>query len=183
LKQLAAQIEKYKPEMVKQEHIFKERRLEIESITRLIDEIDKALNILPPDTLSDYKKNLKLVDRMEKRYSSLLNKFQALKETKVKILKTLEQEEANYKARNLQCQEEALREQEKVAEQKTITENLGAEIEKIEQSKKILQQQIAEEQLTAESLRNFEKELIGDKENVSRNWFWDIFLWILMKQI
>ncbi|KAH8378167.1 hypothetical protein KR093_009809, partial [Drosophila rubida] len=145
-KQLAAQIENCKPEMDKQEQIYNERRLEIETIAQLSQDIDNAFNIVPPDMLSGYKEVKKSNDRLEKTHKSIVAKHQGLQDTKLKLQKTVEQSEASFKARSLQAEEQVAKQQQQQQEQQALIEQQSAEIEELQQSQFTLQEQLDEQQ-------------------------------------
>ncbi|XP_034475021.1 spindle assembly abnormal protein 6 homolog [Drosophila innubila] len=166
-KQLTAHIESYKSEVAKQEQIYKDRRLEIENISQLNDEIENAFNILPPDVVSDYKETLKLKDRLEKRHVTLINKHQSLQDTQVKNQNVLTQQEEKLKTLKLQCEQQDVKDQEKVAEQKALNEKLTAKVEQLEQSKKTLQNQLDEAKQTFKHLNIYVTKLSGEDANLS----------------
>ncbi|KAL7741403.1 hypothetical protein ACLKA6_013839 [Drosophila palustris] len=166
-KELAAQIEKHKPEKAKLDQIYNERRLEIEKISRLNDEIEKAFNILPPDVLNDYKEELKQKESLEKSHVELMHKLQGLQDMNVKSQKVLAQVEEKYKARKLQCEQEASKLLEKVAEQEALKEQQTGKIEQLEQCIKTLEEKLDEEQRVAEDLKIFVTKLFGEQEDLS----------------
>lgn len=146
--------------MEKQEELYKERRLEIEANQQLIDELEKAMNILPPELLSEYKDNLKLKERMEKKHISIESKNQNLSTGNDKQKVQLLDCEKKLKTLKLQFENDAQEPKQRITELDTFINQQENRIVELEQSKGQLQEQIEGEQCDAEQIKIIVSSLI-----------------------
>lgn len=151
--QIVARIKSCKEEMAKQEELYKERRVEIETNQLLNDEIEKTMQILPPEVLDEYKEQLKLKERMEKKHAAVLSKHQGFLAVREKQKQQVELCEKELKALKLQYEQDALAPKQKLAEQEAEINQQTESVEELEQGKIRLQNQIDEEQRTAEHIK------------------------------
>ncbi|XP_030564910.1 uncharacterized protein LOC115765470 [Drosophila novamexicana] len=151
--QIVARIKSCKEEMAKQEELYKERRVEIETNQLLNDEIEKTMQILPPEVLDEYKEQLKLKERMEKKHAAVLSKHQGFLAVREKQKQQIELCEKELKALKLQYEQDALAPKQKLAEQEAEINQQTESVEELEQGKIRLQNQIDEEQRTAEHIK------------------------------
>ncbi|KAH8403075.1 hypothetical protein KR222_004166, partial [Zaprionus bogoriensis] len=165
MKQITAQIENLKVEMGKQEQILMERRVEIESISKLVDEIDETMKILPPDVLGLYMEKLKLKERLEKGHAVLAAEHQTQLDAKEKSKLLLEQVELKLKARKVQFEQEAQLEQQKIIEEKENLARNMAQVEELNQRNSETQAKIEEKERTAEHLKVFVTKLFGNAKS------------------
>ncbi|XP_060666653.1 hyaluronan mediated motility receptor [Drosophila nasuta] len=158
-KELTAQIESRKLELEKLKQIYNERRVELETIAQLSEHIDEASNIVPPEVLSGYKDCKKTLERVEKTHKSLVENHQNLLDAQVKLQEREQQNEANLKARILQCEEQVVKKRKQNKEQELAIEQQSVEIEELQQTQSTLEQQLEEEQRVDENLKIFVSKL------------------------
>ncbi|TDG46448.1 hypothetical protein AWZ03_007104 [Drosophila navojoa] len=158
--QILARIESSKQEMEKQEELFKERRLEIEANQQLIDELEKAMNILPPDLLNEYKENLKLKERMEKKHASIETKHQSVLASNEKHKQQLAECEKKLKSLKVQFEKDAQEPKQRIAELETFINQQEDHIVELQQSKGQLQEQMEADQCDAEQIKIIVSSLI-----------------------
>lgn len=164
-KQIDAQIENLKAEMSKQQQVFMEHRNEIESISQLNDEIDKAMNILPEDVLNVYKENLKTKERLEKSHALLVAEHRGQVDAKEKSKQYLDQAETKLKAHKVQFEQNTQLEQQKIIEEKENIEKNLSEAAELKLNNNTLQQRIDDEDRTTEHLKAFVSKLFGNHKN------------------
>lgn len=148
--------------MEKQEELFKERRMEIEANQQLIDELEKAMNILPPEALNEFKENLKFKERMEKKHASIESKHQSVLSINEKQKQQLAECEKKLKTLKLQFEKDAQEPKQRIAELETFITQQENRIVELQQRKGQLQEQIEAEQCDAEQIKIVVSSLIDN---------------------
>ncbi|XP_022221308.2 coiled-coil domain-containing protein 93 [Drosophila obscura] len=145
IENMSLNIENCKEELASQEKEFNDHRRQIEANLNMVNEIEKALEVLPPNLLDEYKENLKQQELMEKQLPALeaqnqklLNEIDA---NKVELRQSAEQ----FQMRKEKYDEECQRFQQQIDGRKAAFEEQKRAEEERSKNMELLQRQIQEQ--------------------------------------
>ncbi|EDW39890.1 GL16266 [Drosophila persimilis] len=159
IEDISQDIENCKDELAGQEKVFNDQRHQIETNLNMVNEIEKALEVLPSNCLDEYKENLKQQELVEKQLSALEAQNQKiLNEIETNNVE-LQQSAEQFQICKHKYDEECQKLQQQIDARKTAFEEQKKTEEERTKNMEALQRQLQEQELMGKMIEEMFLEL------------------------